>query len=166
MPAMPTFDIVSQVEMQEIDNAINNTKKELQGRYDFRGSKTTIELNKKENLITLHTEDEMKVRALREMLSNHLAKRKIDPRALEFGEVQPALGSNVKVEVKIHQGIASEVAREIVKLIKDSKLKVQAAIQDEQVRVSGKQIDDLQAVIAMLRKSAIKIPLQFVNMKS
>lgn len=166
MPAMPSFDVVSQVDMQEIDNAINNTRKELQSRYDFRGSKTTIELNKKENLIALHTEDEMKVRALREMLSNHLAKRKIDPRALAFGEVQPALGSNVKVEVKINQGIASEVAREIVKLIKDAKLKVQAAIQDEQVRVSGKQIDDLQAVIKLLRDSAIKIPLQFVNMKS
>jgi len=166
MPAMPTFDIVSKVEMQEIDNAINNTKKELQGRYDFRGSKTAIELNKKDSLITLHTEDEMKVRALREMLSNHLAKRKIDPRALEFGEVQPALGSTVKVEVKIHQGVSAEIAREIVKMIKDSKLKVQAAIQDDQVRVSGKQIDDLQAVIKMLRDSAIKIPLQFVNMKS
>jgi len=166
MPAMPAFDIVSKVEMQEIDNAINNTKKELQGRYDFRGSKTAIELNKKENLITLHTEDEMKVRALREMLSNHLAKRKIDPRALEFGEVQPALGSTIKVEVKINQGVSAEMAREIVKMIKDAKLKVQAAIQDDQVRVSGKQIDDLQAVIKMLRDSAIKIPLQFVNMKS
>jgi hypothetical protein len=163
---MPSFDIVSKVDMQEVDNAINNTRKELQGRYDFRGSKTTIELNKKENLIALHTEDEMKVRALREMLSNHLAKRKIDPRALEFGEAQPALGSTVKVEVKIHQGVSTEIAREIVKMIKDSKLKVQAAIQDEQVRVSGKQIDDLQAVIKMLRDSAIKIPLQFVNMKS
>jgi uncharacterized protein YajQ (UPF0234 family) len=163
---MPTFDIVSKVEIQEIDNAINNTRKELQGRYDFRGSKTTIELNKKDGLITLHTEDEMKVRALREMLSNHLAKRKIDPRALEFGAVQPALGSTVKVEVKIQQGVSTEVAREIVKMIKDSKLKVQAAIQDEQVRVSGKQIDDLQAIIKMLHASAIKIPLQFVNMKS
>jgi hypothetical protein len=166
MPAMPSFDIVSKVEMQEIDNAINNTKKELQGRYDFRGSKTTIELNKKDSLITLHTEDEMKVRALREMLSNHLAKRKIDPRALEFGEAQPALGSTVKVEVKINQGVSAEMAREIVKMIKEAKLKVQAAIQDDQVRVSGKQIDDLQAVIKMLRDSAIKIPLQFVNMKS
>ncbi len=163
---MPSFDIVSQVDLQEIDNAINNTKKELQGRYDFRNTKTTIELNKKDGVVTLHTEDEMKVRALREMLGTHLAKRKIDPRALEYGEVQPALGSTVKVEIKIHQGVPSETAREIVKMIKDTKLKVQAAMQDDQVRVSGKKIDDLQAVIAMLRESAIKIPLQFVNMKS
>jgi hypothetical protein len=163
---MPSFDIVSQVDLQEIDNAINNTRKELQGRYDFRNTKTTIELNKKDGVVTLHTEDEMKVRALREMLAVHLAKRKVDPRALEYGEVQPALGSTVKVEIKIHQGVPSDTAREIVKMIKETKLKVQAAIQDDQVRVSGKKIDDLQAVIKMLRESAIKIPLQFVNMKS
>lgn len=163
---MPSFDIVSQVDLQEIDNAINNTKKELQGRYDFRNTKTTIELNKKDGVIALHTEDEMKVRALREMLAAHLAKRKLDPRALEFGEVQPAAGTTVKVEVKIHQGVSSEIAREIVRMIKDTKLKVQAAIQDEQVRVTGKKIDDLQEVIKMLRESSIKIPLQYVNMKS
>jgi hypothetical protein len=163
---MPFFDIVSKVDLQEIDNAINNTKKELHGRYDFRNTKTTIELNKKDGVIALHTEDEMKVRALREMLSVHLAKRKIDPRALEFGEVQPSTGATVKVEIKIQQGVPSDTAREIVRLIKDTKLKVQAAIQDDQVRVNGKKIDDLQAVIKMLRESAINIPLQFVNMKS
>jgi hypothetical protein len=163
---MPAFDIVSQVDLQEIDNAINNTKKELQGRYDFRNTKTTIELNKKESVIALHTDDEMKVRALREMLSTHLAKRKIDPRALEFGAVQPSTGTTVKVEIKIRQGVSPDIAREIVKMIKDTKLKVQAAIQDEQVRVTGKKIDDLQAVIKMLRESTIKIPLQYVNMKS
>ncbi|MDZ7362336.1 MAG: YajQ family cyclic di-GMP-binding protein [candidate division KSB1 bacterium] len=163
---MPSFDIVSKVDLQEVDNAINNTKKELQGRYDFRNTKTTLELNKKEGVISLHTEDEMKVRALREMLAAHLSKRKVDPRALEFGEVQPSTGTTVKVEIKIHQGVPSEVAREIVKMIKETKLKVQAAIQDDQVRVTGKKIDDLQAVIKMLRESAIKIPLQFVNMKS
>lgn len=163
---MPSFDIVSKVDLQEIDNAINNTKKELQGRYDFRNTKTTIELNKKDGLIILHTEDEMKVRALREMLTTHLAKRKIDPRALEFGEAQPAAGSSVKVEIKIHQGVPSDTAREIVKMIKDTKLKVQAAMQDDQVRVTGKKIDDLQTIITMLRESAIKIPLQYVNLKS
>jgi hypothetical protein len=163
---MPSFDIVSKVDLQEIDNAINNTKKELQGRYDFRNTKTTLELNKKGGGVTLHTEDEMKVRALREMLATHLAKRKVDPRALEYGEVQPALGSTVKVEIKIHQGVPSDTAREIVRMIKDTKLKVQAAIQDDQVRVTGKKIDDLQTVIKMLRESAIRIPLQFVNMKS
>ncbi|MDZ7292798.1 MAG: YajQ family cyclic di-GMP-binding protein [candidate division KSB1 bacterium] len=163
---MPSFDVVSKVDLQEIDNAINNTKKELQTRYDFRNSRTTIELNKKDGVITLHTEDEMKVRALHEMLAVHLAKRKVDPRALEYGDIQPALGSTVKVEIKILQGIPADVAREIVKMIKEARLKVQAAIQDEQVRVSGKKIDDLQAIIKMLRESKIRIPLQFVNLKS
>lgn len=163
---MPSFDIVSKVDLQEIDNAINNTKKELQGRYDFRNTKTTIELNKKEWILSLHTDDEMRVRALREMLATHLAKRKIDPRALEFGNVQPSTGTTVKVEVKIHQGVSSDIARGIVKMIKDTKLKVQAAIQDDQVRVTGKKIDDLQEVIKMLRESSINIPLQYVNMKS
>ncbi len=163
---MPTFDIVSEVDLQEVDNAINNAKKELATRYDFRNSKTTLELDKKEGKISLHTEDEMKVRALQEMLSVNLSKRKIDPRAVEFGKVEPGQGQSVKVEVKIKQGLDRDTAREVVKLIKDTKLKVQAAIQDEQVRVTAKKIDDLQAVIKTLRESAIKAPLQFVNMKS
>lgn len=164
---MPTFDIVNEVNMQEVDNAINNTKKELANRYDFRGSKTTIELDKKEGKINLHTEDEMKVRALQEMMAVNLSKRKIDPRAVEFGKVEPGQGQSVKVEIKIKQGLDKDAAREIVRLIKDTKLKVQAAIQDEQVRVTGKKIDDLQDVIKMLRENpAVKVPLQFVNMKS
>ncbi len=164
---MPSFDIVNEVNLQEVDNAINNTKKELVNRYDFRNSKTTIELDKKENKISLHTEDEMKVRALQEMISVNLSKRKIDPRAVEFGKVEPGQGQSVKVEIKIKQGLEKDAAREIVKLIKDAKLKVQAAIQDEQVRVTGKKIDDLQAVIKTLRENpALKVPLQFVNMKS
>ncbi|NUO84045.1 YajQ family cyclic di-GMP-binding protein [candidate division KSB1 bacterium] len=164
---MPSFDVVNEVNLQEVDNAINNTKKELANRYDFRTSKTTIELDKKDGKINLHTEDEMKVRALQEMLAVNLSKRKIDPRAVEFGKVEPGQGQSVKVEIKIKQGLDKDAAREIVKLIKDTKLKVQAAIQDEQVRVTAKKIDDLQAVIKMLREStALKVPLQFVNMKS
>jgi hypothetical protein len=163
---MPSFDIVSKVDLQEIDNAINNTKKELRTRFDFRNSQTAIELNKKDGVISMHTEDEMKVRAVRETLATHLAKRKVDPRALDYGKVEPAAGSSVKVEIKIRQGVDKDTAREIVRMIKDTKLKVQAAVQDEQIRVSGKKIDDLQAVIKMLRESAIKIPLQFVNLKS
>ena len=164
---MPSFDVVSEVDLQEVDNALNNTKKELATRYDFRGSKTTLELNKKDGIISLHTEDEMKVRALKEMLSVNLSKRKIDPRAVEFGKTEPGQGQSVKVEIKIKRGLDKDAAREIVKLIKDTRLKVQAAIQDEQVRVTGKKIDDLQGVIKMLRESPqIKVPLQFVNMKS
>ena len=163
---MPFFDVVSQVDMQEVDNAINNTKKELATRYDFRNSKTRLELNKKENTISLHTEDDMKVRALQEMLSVHLSKRKVDPRALDFGKVEPGQGNTVKVDIKINQGVDRDTAREIVKMIKETRLKVQAAVQEDQVRVTGKKIDDLQSVIKMLRESSIKIPLQFVNMKS
>lgn len=164
---MPSFDVVSEVDLQEVDNAINNTKKELVNRYDFRGSKTTIDLDKKEGRINVHTEDEMKVRAVQEMLAVNLSKRKIDPRAVEFGKVEPGQGQSVKVEVKIKQGLDKDSAREIVKLIKETKLKVQAAIQEEQVRVTAKKIDDLQSVIKMLRESpALKMPLQFVNMKS
>lgn len=164
---MPSFDVVSEVDLQEVDNAINNTKKELVNRYDFRGSKTTIDLDKKEGRINVHTEDEMKVRAVQEMLAVNLSKRKIDPRAVEFGKVEPGQGQTVKVEVKIKQGLDKDSAREIVKLIKETKLKVQAAIQEEQVRVTAKKIDDLQSVIKMLRESpALKLPLQFVNMKS
>lgn len=163
---MPSFDIVSEVNLQEVDNALNNTKKELATRYDFRNSKTTLELDKKEGKISVHTEDEMKVRALQEMLSINLSKRKIDPRAVEFGKAEPGQGQSVRVEIKIKQGLDRDTAREIIRLIKDTRLKVQAAIQDEQVRVTGKKIDDLQAVIKMLRESAIKVPLQYVNMKS
>lgn len=163
---MPSFDIVSKVDLQEIDNAINNTLKEIRTRFDFRNSQTTVALNKKDGAISLHTEDEMKVRAVREMLAAHLAKRKVDHRAFEYGSVQPAIGSTVKVEIKIRQGVDSDTAREIVKMIKNTKLKVQAAIQEEQIRVSGKKIDDLQAIIKMLRESSIKIPLQYVNMKN
>jgi uncharacterized protein YajQ (UPF0234 family) len=163
---MPSFDVVSEVDLQEVDNAINNTKKELATRYDFRNSKTGLELDKKESKISLHTEDEMKVRALQEMLSVNLSKRKIDPRAVEFGKVEPGQGQSVKVEIKIKRGLDRDTARDIVKLIKDSKLKVQAAIQDEQVRVTAKKIDDLQTIIKMLRESSGKVPLQFVNMKS
>src|SRR5262245_23404380 len=163
---MPSFDIVSEVDLQEVDNAINNAKKELATRYDFRNSKTLLELDKKEGKISLQTEDEMKVRALQEMLSVNLSKRKIDPRAVEFGKVEPGQGQSVKVEIKIKQGLDRDTARDLVKMIKETKLKVQAAIQDEQVRVTGKKIDDLQAVIKLLRESSVKVPLQYVNMKS
>lgn len=163
---MPSFDIVSEVDLQEVDNALNNTRKELATRYDFRNSNTRLELNKKELTIVLHTEDEMKARAVREILSIHLAKRKIDPRALAFGNPEPGQGKTIKVEIKIKKGLDKDTAREIVKIIKDSKLKVQAAIQDEQVRVTGKKIDDLQAIIKLVRESNVAIPVQFVNMKS
>ena len=111
------------------------------------------------------TGDEMKIRAIREMLISHFVRRKVDPKSLEFGEPENTSRGQLKQEIKLHDGIDKDAARKLVKLIKDSKLKVQAAIQDEQVRVSGKKIDDLQEVMALLRESQFELPLQFVNMK-
>lgn len=163
---MPSFDIVNRVDLQEVDNAINNTKKEIATRYDFRGSPAEVNLDKKEKKIHIVAEHEMRMDAVMDMLMTHLIRRKIDPKVLKPKAVEPTSQGHVKREVGIQEGIETDVARKIVKLIKEQKLKVQAAIQDEQVRVSGKKIDDLQEVIKMLRGQDLGIPLQFVNMKN
>lgn len=162
---MPSFDIVSELELQEVDNAVNNVRKEIETRYDFRGVITEIEFNRKTKAISLVTGDDMKIRAVRDMLISHFVRRKLDPKAMEFGEPEKTSRGQLKQEITLHDGIDKDSARKLVKMIKDSKLKVQAAIQDEQVRVTGKQIDDLQAVIALLREATFELPLQFVNMK-
>lgn len=163
---MPSFDIVSQVDLQEVDNAVNNVLKEIQTRYDFRSVTTELDFNRKDKVLKLHTGDEMKVRAVREMLISHLMRRKVDPKVLEHGEIEPTSGGTVKQEIKIREGIDKDTAKSMVKMIKDLKLKkIQAAIQDDQVRVTGKQLDDLQAVISMLKAKDLDVPLQFVNMK-
>lgn len=162
---MPSFDIVSELDLQEVDNAVNNVRKETETRYDFRGVITEIELNRKAKTIALTTGDDMKIRAVRDMLVSHFVRRKIDPKAMEFGEPEKTSRGQLKQEIKLHDGIDKDAARKLVKIIKDSKIKVQAAIQDEQVRVTGKQVDDLQDVIALLREAAFELPLQFVNMK-
>lgn len=163
---MPSFDVVNKIDMQELDNAVNNVKKEVETRYDFRNSTTEIELHKGDQRVTIVAGDDMKMRALQEMLQAHCIRRKIDSRCLEFMPVEPTSRGAVKRDVKVKEGISKEVAQKIVKAIKESKLKVQGAIQDEQVRVTGKKIDDLQAVMNMLREADYGIPLQFVNMKS
>jgi cyclic-di-GMP-binding protein len=160
---MPSFDVVSRVDMQEMDNAINQVKKEISTRYDFRGSKTQVDLDRKEGHITVLTEDEMKVRAVQEMLLSKVVKRAIDPEALDFGKAEKAGGDMLRQQIEITNGIDTDTARKVVKLIKDSKIRVQAAIQGEEVRISGKQRDDLQAVIALLKESELGLPLQFVN---
>lgn len=163
---MPSFDIVNKVDLQEVDNAVNNTKKLLETRYDFRGSKSEISLNKKEKIINIVTEDEMKLRAIEETLAGNLIKRKLSPKVLEYKEVQPTGNAMVKREARLIEGIEMDMARRIVKMIKETGLKVQPQIQDEQVRVTAKKIDDLQAIIAMLREKNLEVPLQYVNMKS
>lgn len=163
---MPSFDIVSRVDLQEVDNAVNNVKKELDTRYDFRGVHTEIILNRKDKQVTVTTGDEMKYRAVRELLITHCVRRKVDSKALEFAEPEPAAKLQVRGVVKIKEGVEKAVAQRIVKLVKDLKLKVQTQIQDEQVRVTGKKIDDLQAVIKVLDAEGFDIPLQYVNMKN
>lgn len=163
---MPSVDVVSEVDMQEVDNAINAVQKEIQNRYDFRGSKTELELNKKDKTIKLVTEDDMKLRAIKEMLSSRFIARKLDPKVLDFSKEEDATLGMKRVSVKLKEGLTGDDARRVTKMVKESKLKVQASIQGDQVRLQGTKIDDLQAVMQMLRQDdEIGVPLQFTNMK-
>lgn len=162
---MPSFDIVSIVDVQEVDNAVNNVKKEVATRYDFRGVTTEIDLNRKDMTLSFRTGDEMKMRALVDMLQSHCIRRKVDPKFIEFGEIEGTSQGAVKMSAKIREGIEKETAQKIVKKIKAMKLKVQPSIQDDQVRVQGKKLDELQDVIAMCREEDFGLPLQFQNMK-
>jgi len=163
---MPSFDIVNKVDLQEVDNAVNNTRKMTQTRYDFRGSKTGIELNRKDSKISILTEDNMKMKAIEGELIGNLVKRQVDAKSVKFGEPERAAGDMVKLDAEIIAGIDKETARKIVKMIKETKMKVQAAIQEDQVRVTAKKIDDLQKVIALLKEQDLGVPLQYVNMRS
>lgn len=158
---MPSFDVVSKVAMNEVDNALNQANKELGQRFDFRGSNTTIKLA--EQVMTVESADEFKVKAAVEVLREKLAKRKVPLEALDVGKIEPAASGRARQEIKIRSGIESEVAKKIVKHIKDTKLKVQAAIQGDQLRVSGKNRDDLQGVIRMLKGTDLGIDMQFTN---
>jgi len=162
---MPSFDVVSRVDMQEMDNAVYQVKKEVETRFDFRGSKTEVELDKKEGKIRVLTEDDMKLRGLKDMLLSKVVKRSIDPEALDFGKPEKAGGDMVRQDISIANGIDIETARKVVKLIKETKIRVQAAIQGEEVRVSGKKRDDLQDVINALKEADLGMPLQFVNFR-
>ncbi|MEO6882852.1 MAG: YajQ family cyclic di-GMP-binding protein [Bacteroidia bacterium] len=162
---MPSFDIVSKVDHQTLDNAINVAKKEILTRFDFRESKSSIELDKKALTIFIVTENEMRIEAIIDVIRSRMIKQKLDPSCLDEGKEQYSSGNMVKKEVKIKEGIDKDAARKINKLIKDSKLKVQSQIMEDQVRVSAKKIDDLQAVIQLVRGGDIEIPVQFINMK-
>lgn len=162
---MASFDIVNEINAQEVDNAVNNTLKEVSTRYDFRGLYTEVEYVKKENRIHIVTAESMKLRAVKDMLIKHFIKRNLEPKALEYGDEEGTSQGNVKMDVEIKEGIDRETAKKIVKEIKNQKLKVQPAIQDDRIRVSGKKIDDLQEVVQHLKKKDFGIPLQFVNMK-
>lgn len=163
---MPSFDIVNKVDAQLLDNAINVARKEIINRFDFNGSKSEITLDKK--LMTIHilTENDMRMESIIDVIRNRMIKQKLDPLCLDFGKEQYASGFMVKKDVKVKEGVDKDVARKIIKDIKDSKLKVQAQLMDDQVRVIGKKIDDLQAVMALMRRGGYELPLQFVNLKS
>jgi len=163
---MPSFDIVSKIDAQTLDNAINNAKKEILNRYDFNDSKSTVELDKKTSEITIVTENDMRLKAIIDSIISRMVKQNIDPKALDMGKDEYASGNMIRKEVKVREGIDKEVAKKIVKKIKDSGLKVQASIMDEQVRVQAKKIDDLQAVISLCRAEDFGLPLQYINMRS
>jgi len=158
-----SFDIVSEVNMQEVDNAINQARKEIAQRYDFKGSRSSIELNQKEKIVTIISDDEFKLKSVVDILQNKLIKRGVSLKALKYGTIEPAANTTVRQVVTLRVGIEKDDARLIVKMIKDSKLKVQAQIMDDQVRVSGKNKDDLQTVMAMLRNANLAFAMQFTN---
>lgn len=160
---MPSFDIVSRVDPQEIDNALNQTRKEISQRYDFKGSKT--ELREDGNDIQLVSDDDHKVKAVVDVLQSKLVRRGVSLKALTYGPIQPAAGGLAKQTITVQQGIDADKAKHLVKLIKDSKLKVQAQIQADQVRVTGKKRDDLQDAIQLLKQQDLDFPLQFVNFR-
>ncbi len=161
-----SFDIVSKIEMPEVVNAIQQSLKEIQTRYDLKDSKSDIELVEKDHKITLTSADEYRLKAVRDILEGKLVKRKVPLKGLTYGAVQPAASSTVRQEITLQQGISTEKCKEIVRVIKDSKKKVQASIQGDFVRVSGKDRDTLQDVIAMLRGEDFGIDMQFTNYRS
>ena len=161
-----SFDVVSEVDIQEVDNAVQQAKKELAQRFDFKGSDSSLELDKSQKTITLKTENEYRLKTLVDLLQTKCVKRSVSLKALQFGKLETGMvGGSVKQVVTIQNGIPTEKAKDITKSIKEVKLKVQAQIQKDQVRVQAPKIDDLQAVIAFLRQKDFGIDLQFVNFR-
>jgi cyclic-di-GMP-binding protein len=163
---MPSFDIASKVDLQTLDNAVNTVKKEILNRFDFKNSPVEIALNKKDFLITLEVESDMKMKQVIDVLIGRAMKQGIDANAFDFSKDAHQSGKVLKKEVLVTNGLKQEDAKKIVKLIKDGSFKVQAQIMDDIVRVTGKKLDDLQAVIAACKQANLNLPLQFINMKS
>ncbi|MGO1077619.1 YajQ family cyclic di-GMP-binding protein [Inquilinus sp. CA228] len=160
---MPSFDIVSKTDLTEVDNAVAGVTREVAQRFDFKGSKCTIE--RSDETLTILADDDLKLKQMHELLRGYFARRKLDAGALDFKTVEKASGNMVRQEVVVKQGIDRDLARTIIKAIKDSKQKVQAAIQGDELRVTGKKIDDLQATIALVRGLKIEQPLQYLNFR-
>ena len=160
---MPSFDIVSETEMPEVDNALNAMKREMDQRFDFKGAKCSIE--REGEVLTILADDDLKLRQMHELLKGHLTRRKVDAGALEFKAQEKAAGQSVRQQVVVRQGVPQDLAKKIVKAVKGSKLKVQVAIQGDQLRVTGKKRDDLQDAIAMVKDMKLDLPLQYVNFR-
>lgn len=164
MADLHSLDIVSRVDFAELDNALNNTRKMVATRFDFKNVNVELTVDKKEKKLHLVTADG-KMNALKEMFSSAVVKRGFSVKAFEFGDTLPGAAGGVKCEVKIKAGLEQDMAKKVVKMVKETGLKVQASIQGEEIRLSGKQIDDLRTVMTMLGKAELEVPLQFVNMK-
>ncbi|HLO69469.1 MAG TPA: YajQ family cyclic di-GMP-binding protein [Flavipsychrobacter sp.] len=163
---MPSFDITSKVDLQTLDNAINIAKKEIDNRYDFKGSHVSIELNKKDMIVNVEVESDMQLKQVEDILITKSMRQGLEANCFDLSKEPGASGKYIKKTIPVKNGIDREMAKKIVKLIKDNGSKVQPAIMDDIIRVSGKKIDDLQEVIQLCRSSNLDIPLQFVNMKS
>ena len=160
---MPSFDIVSKTDMTSVDNALQGVIKEMQVRYDFKGSKS--EVSKTDETIIILADDDLKRRQVEELLVTHLTRKGVDTKALEFGKLEQAGGNMVRQTITVKQGVQRDVAQKIVKAIKSSKLKTQAAVQGDEIRVSGKKRDDLQAAMAVIKELDVDLPLQFENFR-
>ena len=163
MAQQSSFDIVSEVNLQEVDNALNQARKEISQRYDFKDSKTLVDFNQKEKQITVHSIDEFHLKSTVDIVQSKLVKRGVSLKALRYGAIEPAANSTVRQVITLIIGINKDDARLVVKMIKDSKIRVQAQIMEDQVRVSGKDKDDLQSVMQLLRDADLSFPVQFVN---
>lgn len=163
---MPTFDVVSELDLQEVDNAVNQAQKEIAQRFDFRGGKSEVLLEKEQKKIKIVADDDMKLRSIHQILEGKLAKRGVDLRGLKYGDNVAGSGGIIKQEIELKSGLDKDAAKAVTKAIKDSGLKVTVQIQDEQVRVTSKSIDELQATISYLRGQDLKFPVQFINMRS
>ena len=163
---MPSFDICSKVDLQSLDNAVNVTRKEITNRFDFKDSFVRIDLNKKDMKLDLEAESDMKLKQITDVLISRSMKQGLDPLAFDFSKESYQSGKNTRKEVLVRNGLQQDDAKKIVKLIKDSGLKVQAQIMDDLIRVTGKKIDDLQSVMQVCKKASLTIPLQYVNMRS
>tara|TARA_Y100000385_G_scaffold192836_1_gene199434 strand:+ start:791 stop:1279 length:489 start_codon:yes stop_codon:yes gene_type:complete len=162
---MPSFDIVSKVDYQEIDNVVNSVKRELGNRYDFKDSNFSINFNKKEENITIKAEDDYKLEQIASSLKIYATKRNINTKFFSFGDVEKLGGQNLGQNIKILQGIDKDNSKKIIKKVKDSKLKIQSSIQGDEVRVVGKKIDDLQNIMSQIKSTDLSISVQFINFR-